>query len=610
MAGNKRVSVRLPLLVLAAIALALQLSGLLERADHRVGDWLLARHAASRLPPEDIVVIAIDQRSLERMIDEAGSWPWPRAIHGELLEGLARFEPKAIAFDLMFNEADVFGGESDAYFKGVVAAQGNLFMPSALMDSGNLAPLSRLPPSFGAVAGPGADPEASATLLVPGVLDPASWRGGLINFEADDDGTGRHYRLWKDIGGWRLPWMAPTVAAFTGATLPDRERVRLNWFGQAPATIAYADLFNDLGQAEPRLAPTLRGKILLVAPTAPSLFDLRPTPVANGTPGVHILTTAIANLRAGDWLRDVPSRWPLALLLATALTVGFRRRASPVRTGLGLALASAGLGLAAWGLLRVELYAPVGGALLLGWLAFAVFTVEGQRRERREREATVGLFGRFLDPRVVQGLVESGELDRERRPEARQITILFSDIRGFTTLSETRSPEQVVDLLNRYFTRQVEVIYRHGGTLDKFIGDAVMAFWNAPTESPDHARRAVHAALDMLVALDDFKRELAERGEGLGEFDIGIGLHTGPAVVGFLGSDSRMEYTAIGDTVNLGSRIEGTTKGVARVLVSNSTRDACAGAAELRFTHRGQFKVKGREQPVDLYEPERVEAAS
>jgi adenylate cyclase len=281
-----------------------------------------------------------------------------------------------------------------------------------------------------------------------------------------------------------------------------------------------------------------------------------------------------------------------------------------VRTGLGLALASAGLGLAAWGLLRVELYAPVGGALLLGWLAFAVFTVEGQRRERREREATVGLFGRFLDPRVVQGLVESGELDRERRPEAREITILFSDIRGFTTLSETRSPEQVVDLLNRYFTRQVEVIYRHGGTLDKFIGDAVMAFWNAPTESPDHARRAVHAALDMLVALDDFKRELAERGEGLGEFDIGIGLHTGPAVVGFLGSDSRMEYTAIGDTVNLGSRIEGTTKGVARVLVSNSTRDACAGSPELRFTHRGQFKVKGREQPVDLYEPERVEAAS
>ncbi|MBW8311634.1 MAG: adenylate/guanylate cyclase domain-containing protein [Rhizobium sp.] len=610
MAGNKQVSVRLPLLVLAAIALALQLSGLLERADHRLGDWLLAQHAASRLPPEDIVVVGIDQRSLELMLDEAGSWPWPRAIHGELLEGLARFEPKAIAFDLMFNEADKFGGESDLYFKDVVAAQDNLFMPSALMDSGNLAPLSRLPPSFGAVRGPGADPLAAATLLVPLVLDETSWRGGLINFEADDDGTGRHYRLRQDIGGWRLGWMAPNVAAFAGANLPDQELIRLHWFGQAPKTISFADLFNDLGQREPRIAPALRGKILLIAPTAPSLFDLRPTPIATGTSGVHILTTAIANLRAGDWLRDVPSRWPLALLLSAAVVVAFRRRASPVRTGLGLGLASAMLVLLGWALFRANLYAPVGAALLLGWVAFAVFTVEGQRRERREREATVGLFGRFLDPRVVKGLVESGELDRERRPEAREITILFSDIRGFTTLSETRSPEQVVDLLNRYFTRQVEVIYRHGGTLDKFIGDAVMAFWNAPTESPDHARRAVNAALDMLVALDDFKRELAERGEGLGDFDVGIGLHTGPAVVGFLGSDSRMEYTAIGDTVNLGSRIEGTTKGVARVLVSNSTRDACAGSAELRFTHRGQFKVKGREQPVDLYEPERADDAS
>ena len=192
---------------------------------------------------------------------------------------------------------------------------------------------------------------------------------------------------------------------------------------------------------------------------------------------------------------------------------------------------------------------------------------------------------------------------RDSRPEAREITILFSDIRGFTSLSETRSPEQVVDLLNRYFTRQVEVIFRHGGTLDKFIGDAVMAFWNAPTDTPGHAEKAVAAALEMTRALDDFKRELQDRNEGLGDFDVGIGLHTGPAVVGFLGSDTRMEYTAIGDTVNLGSRIESATKGVARVLVSGATRSACGPGTRFHFVHRGQFHVKGREQPVDLYEP-------
>jgi adenylate cyclase len=168
----------------------------------------------------------------------------------------------------------------------------------------------------------------------------------------------------------------------------------------------------------------------------------------------------------------------------------------------------------------------------------------------------------------------------------------------------------VVQLLNRYFSRQVEVVFRHGGTLDKFIGDAIMAFWNAPTEVPGHARQAVAAALEMTRVLDEFRQELQSLDPDLGEFDIGIGLHTGPAVVGFLGSEARMEYTAIGDTVNLASRIEGTTKGVARVLVSEATRVACeAAGARYLFIHRGQFRVKGREQPVDLYEPQRESAA-
>ena len=204
---------------------------------------------------------------------------------------------------------------------------------------------------------------------------------------------------------------------------------------------------------------------------------------------------------------------------------------------------------------------------------------------------------------MVDDLVKTGELSRDKRPESRDITILFSDIRGFTTLSESRSPEAVVDLLNRYFTQQVEVIFRHGGTLDKFIGDAIMAFWNAPTENPQHAEQAVAAALDMAKALDDFKRELAETDGSLADFDIGIGVHTGSAVVGFLGSDDRLDYTAIGDTVNLASRIEGCTKGVARVLVSGATRDACGADSPFDFANHGQFHVKGREQGVDLFEP-------
>lgn len=605
MTRTKHVPLRLPLLALAVITLALHVAGALDRADDRLGDWLVAWHAQSRQPPEDIVVVAIDQRSLEEMNEVAGNWPWARAVHAEVLAGLAPHGPKAVAFDIMFNETDDFRADSDLVFREVVASQDNLFFASLRLVDGQQGPLALLPPSFGAERTAAAKPDASATLLVPAVLGPASWRGGLINFEADGDGTGRYYRLYQPIDGWRLPFLAANLARFSGTPLPDRERVRLHWFGQPPPTIAYVDLFRDLEQREPVIAPTLAGKTVLIAATAPGMHENRPTPLGQHTPGVHVIATALANLRANDWLREWPARWPLVVVLVAGTVLAFHRRLSPVQASLGLGAASLLLLAVAWAVLSANLYLPLGTALLLAWLGFGLLTIEAQWLERRQREATVGIFGRFLDPRVVEGLVESGELDRERKPEARDITILFSDIRGFTTLSETRTPEQVVHLLNRYFSRQVDVIFRHGGTLDKFIGDAIMAFWNAPTEVPGHAEKAVEAALDMTLALDEFKRELAANGEGLGDFDVGIGLHTGPAVVGFLGSDTRMEYTAIGDTVNLGSRIEGTTKGVARVLVSGATKAACEGSSRFTFTHRGQFKVKGREEPVELYEPAR-----
>lgn len=595
----------IPLGLLLLATLALQAGGLLERIDNLLGDSLLARHADSRTAPADIVLVAIDQKSLENMNEVAGSWPWPRAIHGELIDGLSRFQPRAIGFDILFNETDSFRPDSDAVLRDIARTHDNLFFPSLLLADGTGAPLKELPASMGVRRGDAANEDATAPLLVPLVLDPANWQGGLINFEKDSDQRGRHIRLHRRVQGWELPGLSATVARHAGAALPATDRVRLHWYGRPPRTISYSDLFDDLASASPSLAPGLKNSIVIVGATAPGLNDFRPTPLGALTPGAEVLTTAIGNLRTGDWLRDLPVRWPLLGLLLAALAWAFHARRSPLHTGLGLLGTSLLLVLASHAALALNRYAPVGAALALGWLGFGLLTLEALWRERREREATVMLFRRFLDPRVVDDLVKTGELSREKRPEARTITILFSDIRGFTTLSESRSPEQVVELLNRYFSQQVEVIFRHGGTLDKFIGDAIMAFWNAPTEQQHHADQAVAAALDMARALDDFKRELAASDGTLGDFDIGIGVHTGPAVVGFLGSDDRLDYTAIGDTVNLASRIEGCTKGVARVLVSAATREACTPDAGFTFALRGQFHVKGREQGVDLFEPSR-----
>ena len=603
MSSAKRAPLRLPLLVLAAAAALLWLVDGLDRADHAVGDQMVLQHSHTRSPPEDIVLVAIDQKSLEVLNAEAGVWPWPRAIHGELVDALARFKPRAVAFDITFNEADRYRPDSDEALREIAKGYTNLFFATTRLVDGNATPIDQLPPSMGLERTATITDMAPPTLLLPNVLHKENWQGGLIAFETDGDGTGRHHRIWTDLGGWRMPSMAASMTRFAGTPLPDRDRIRLNWFREAPRTIAFSDLLHDLNQKTPVIAPTLEGSFVLVGVTAPGLNDMRPTPLGLQTQGVLVITTALANLRAGDWLRDVPTRWPLALTLSGLLAAAFRRRRSPFWIGVALGVASLAILAGSYFALRLEYFLPVGAALMLAWIGFGLFTIQAQWLDRREREATVGIFGRFLDPRVVQTLVDAGELSRDSKPEAREITILFSDIRGFTSLSETRTPEQVVHLLNRYFTRQVDVIFRNGGTLDKFIGDAVMAFWNAPTDTPGHAEKAVAAAIEMTQALDDFKRELQAGNEGLGDFDVGIGLHTGPAVVGFLGSDTRMEYTAIGDTVNLGSRIESATKGVARVLVSGATRAACGPESRFHFVHRGQFHVKGREQPVDLYEP-------
>ncbi len=210
------------------------------------------------------------------------------------------------------------------------------------------------------------------------------------------------------------------------------------------------------------------------------------------------------------------------------------------------------------------------------------------------------MFKRFLDPRVVSQLIESGDLDYRNTAEAREVSVLFSDIRGFTALSETTKPEDVVALLNGYFSRQVEMIFRHSGTLDKFIGDAIMAFWGAPVAMPDHAARAVAAALDMSMALEELRGQLGELGA---ELEIGIGINSGRAISCFIGLSDRLDYTVIGDTVNLASRVEGLTKGIARILVSEATREAAGDGFE--WIDRGLHSAKGREMQVRLFEPRR-----
>lgn len=599
------------LLAVLAMAAVLELSWLnaLRSPEARFSDLFVAAQSRNLVPDPDIVVVDVDEGSLAAMAADAGRWPWPRSLHGELVQGIAAQQPRAMVFDILFSEPDIFRPDADQYFNETVHQFRNVYFPVARQDPAGDPyglPLSDLAEALGAIRSGTSQADALIDLTLPHALAPENWRLGTINFLADPDGVGRRYHVYQDAYGWRIPSLPARVVQDLGLGVPDAASVVLSWPGgrKAHRHIPYYELVEDFNRENrSRPADEFKDKIVVIGVTATGLHDIRATPINGLHNGVDILATAIDNLKNGNYLRQAPaaSALVLTLVLLALLYAGFRARVNTLRIGAALAVVSVLLLIGHYIALGKLLLVPVLRPLLFGWAFYFVAALTEYLRERRQREQAVREFSRFVNPHVVRELMAHGGLSREG--ESRQVSLLFSDIRGFTTLSETRTPQQVVELLNGYFSRQVEVIFRHNGALDKFIGDAIMAIWGAPLDDPKHAENAIRCALDMAEALEAFRRDL---GDTSTDFDIGIGIHSGPAVVGLIGSAQRREYTAIGDTVNLASRIEGLTKGVARVLVSEDTKRLCPDAFD--FVPRGLYKVKGRTQEVELFEPKRKSA--
>jgi adenylate cyclase len=574
--------------------------------ENRLLDDFVRRHAAALAPDPDIVLVDIDENSLVKMEGEAGRWPWPRVVYADLIEGLAAQKPRAIVFDMMFVEKDRFRPQDDAAFAEAAARHANTYFAFLRLpeerDSAGVR-IGDFAGDFGLVRSKGADPDAKIALVPPLVLPRETHaRAGLITFKDDPDGVGRRYLLRENFSGWQIPSLPARVAFDLGFPVPDEERIVLAWRGAANAfpRVSFADLYEDFNRsAKKRPAAEFAGKIVIVGTAATGLQDLRVTPLHTRHPGAEILGTAIENLKSGRHMRYLPP-WSAAALgaaLLLLLHLAFYKGIEVRVIGAALAVLTALLFALQWLLVGRLLLWPILTPLAAGWTFYAAAALGEYLRARRERQQAIAQFSRFTNPHVARQLVERGGIETGRR----EVTLLFSDIRGFTTLSETRKPEEVIALLNRYFSLQVDVVFKHGGSLDKFIGDCIMGIWGAPLDDPDHARHAVACALDMADTLQAFKRELGAENT---DFDVGIGLHSGPAVVGLMGSQKRLEYTAIGDTVNLASRIEGLTKDAKRrILVSRDTAERCGDAFE--FVSCGTFPVKGRAQPVELLEPRR-----
>ena len=319
---QNRVVIVLAALV-SAVAVYAILGGHTAGMKDRAYDAIMKARLLAPAADPGIVIVDINEASLAVMAKEYGRWPWPRTVIGELVEGIARQKPKAIVFDVMFSDPDVYNKDADKYFRDVVRRTPNTYFPLIRLDEENDSQsqlkLSSLP---GVDRTDDAEPEATLAAVVPFVLDQLDGRRiGTTNLFTDDDGIVRRYGVWLDAHGWRIGSLPANVVRGTGGTVPDQEDVLLNWRGKPPSytRVPLHEVYTDLQAREPkRPANEFAGKIVIIGSTAPSLFDYKPTPVAKIHPGVEVLATAIDNLQRGDYLRELP-HWITVVITVFAI---------------------------------------------------------------------------------------------------------------------------------------------------------------------------------------------------------------------------------------------------------------------------------------------------
>jgi adenylate cyclase len=568
----------------------------------------------------NIVILLIDQYSLDIYEKQQGlSWPWPRQVYSAVVDYLRTGGAKAVFIDLVFSESSRSGVEDDADFARAMERAGNVFLPLSLSrkdEAGEELPAERLE-RFSLPDGSGlqaAFPSTRTAGLPVDVLLRAARGAGNVLFTPDSDSIFRRLPVAFSYKNLLIPSLPLALARYLkeGAKLPaiplDRTgRMIIHYHGPAGTYKMYpiAVIINSYAQIvegkEPQIpAEQFAGKTVLIGTSAPSLLDNWATPLSGVSPGVEIHAAALDNILRGDFIRTprpivlILLFFVLALLTAAGASVLRKIGHQVVFFLLCLALPCG----AAWGAFAsgywLEFVVPE-FAVLVSFVGASLlnYSVEG-----KQRRFIKSVFRHYLSPDVIDRIVENPSLLR-LGGEKREITSFFSDVAGFTGISESLSPEDLVNLLNKYLSAMTDIILASGGTLDKYEGDAIIAFWNAPLDQPDHALRACRAALRCQKRLEELRPEFQKTaGQAIA---VRIGLNSGPAVVGNMGSSQRFDYTAMGDTINLAARLESACKQYkAQILIGEETfgriREAIVGR-EVDI-----IRVVGKKKPVSVYE--------
>ena len=636
---------------------------LVDRLEAIVYDTRLALTMPRTVDPRIVILDIDEKSLAEKDKGGEGRWPWPRDRLATLLDKLFdHYEIAIVGFDVVFAERDESSGLkvlqqlAQKELKDVAGFQSTLKQLQPQLDydeifaghmqnraivlgftfNNNDAVIGQLPAPVlpaGTFAGKNIDffrfPGFTANLA--GFQKQAA-SAGHFSIEPDDDGILRRVPMLAEFkGGYYEPLSLAMVRMLLGtpsvvpgypsdkALILSKNYSGLEWLEvgkikvpvdeRVTALIPYrgkqrsykyvslTDVLNERTDVA-----ELKGKIMLVGTTAPGLLDLRATPVESVYPGVEVH----ANMISGMLDRNIKQKPPyvigaefISLLiagLAMALLLPLLNPLKSLLVTLAVLIGVLFINLLVFHVGNLVL--PLASGLMLISLLFALNMTYGYFVETRGKRQITGLFGQYVPPELVDEMARNPE-SFSMEGESREMTVLFTDVRGFTTISEGLDPKQLSQLMNEFLTPLTEVIYKHRGTVDKFMGDCIMAFWGAPLADPAHARNGILAGLEMHEILKKLKPEFQSR--GWPEIRIGVGLNTGRMSVGNMGSKLRTAYTVMGDAVNLASRLEGITKEYgADIIVGEGTKNA---VPDVVFRELDRVRVKGKDEAVAIFEP-------
>ncbi|MCX6357865.1 MAG: adenylate/guanylate cyclase domain-containing protein [Candidatus Aureabacteria bacterium] len=597
-------------------------------------------------PSPDVCIVGIDDQALVAL---GGRWPISWRWHALLLEALAERPPATTAYDILFPSADGQHPDDSAALAGASARLSDLVYPYYFGAGEDSPRTDQKPPDIvpaperllGRFAITDVDgdlspiPLASApTLPIPSLAERAAL--GFANAQGDpEDGVVRRIPLlmrYHDAVYPSFTLMAVLryqniqvedvhVAAgrYVEFDIPEGRHVSIPVDRKGCMLINYAADYTEFqhsvfsqvlqsfalaqkGEAGPVDLADVEGKLVLVGITATGAIEsyMKPTPLAAEGPMLTVQANALTTILSGAFPRPLGARDILLLLLAMGTLVAFLTARLKAATSLALVLLVLAVFIATayvvftTGLLIV----PLLPSSLMAVTVYTLITSYRYATEERQRRFYRGVLGKYLSKNVMEAILQDPSRFR-LGGERRELTVLFADVKGFTSFCERSPVEAVAPRLNELHDRMTRVIWKHDGTLNKYMGDGILAFWGAPLSHPDHALRAVRAALEMQEELKRMRESW--QAHGIEPFAMGIGINTGTMIVGNMGSSEFWDYTVLGDEVNLASRIEGLTRNYgADVLLSEFTYRCVRGIAEARLI--GEVTVKGKEKPVVVYE--------